>query len=88
MSKITIEDLYDRCDVLVSLGSHQSHFIQMYDPPVLETDNDGGLITYQFLSNDELVEVTDDGYILIDGYTYIPYVYQQVSKEFLTDVSN
>ena len=57
MSKITIEDLYDRCDVLVSLSSHQSYFIQMYDPPILETD-DGGLITYQFLSNDELVEVT------------------------------
>ena len=59
----------------------------MYDPPILETDY-GGLITYQFLSNDELVEVTDDGYILIDGYTYTPYVYQQVSKEFLTNVSN
>lgn len=87
MSKITIEDLYERCDVLVSLSSHQSYFIQMYDPPILETD-DGGLITYQFLSNDELVEVTDDGYILIDGYAYTPYVYQQVSKEFLTDVSN
>ena len=87
MSKITIEDLYDRCDVLVSLSSHQSYFIQMYDPPILETD-DGGLITYQFLSNDELAEVTDDGDILIDGYTYTPYVYQQVSKEFLTDVSN
>ena len=45
MSKITIEDLYDRCEILVSLSSHQSYFIQMYDPPILETD-DGGLITY------------------------------------------
>ena len=76
---ITIENLYERCDVLID--TNQSYYIQMYDEPVLESDND--LIIYQFADEQDFVEITDEGYVIIGGHTYIACNYQCVSKERL-----
>ena len=84
MTNITVEELYERCDVLISMSTNQSNYIQMYDEPILESDGD--LIIYQFKSKDDLVEITDEGYIVIDGYCYTAYNYQAVSKESLINV--
>ena len=78
---ITIENLYERCDVLIDANTNQSYYIQMYDEPVLESDN--ALIIYQFADKQDFVEITDEGYVIIDGYTYIACNYQCVSKEGL-----
>ena len=56
----------------------------MYDNPVLEDQN--GLIQYEFKSDLELVEITEDGNILIDNCEYEVYNYQKVSKEYLTSI--
>ena len=53
----------------------------MYDGPVLESDND--LIIYQFADKQDFVEITDEGYVIIGGHTYIACNYQCVSKERL-----
>ena len=84
MTNITVEELYERCDVLISMSMNQSNYIQMYDEPILESDDD--LIIYQFNSKDDLVEITDEGYVVIDGYGYTAYNYQPVSKESLINV--
>ena len=78
---ITIENLYERCDVLIDANTNQSYYIQMYDEPVLESDND--LIIYQFADKQDFVEITDEGYVIIGGHTYIACNYQCVSKEGL-----
>ena len=78
---ITIENLYGRCDVLIDANTNQSYYIQMYDEPVLESDND--LIIYQFADKQDFVEITDEGYVIIAGYAYIACNYQCVSKERL-----
>ena len=78
---ITIENLYERCDVLIDANTNQSYYIQMYDEPVLESDND--LIIYQFVDKQDFIEITDEGYVIIGEYTYIAFNYQCVSKERL-----
>ena len=78
---ITIENLYERCDVLIDANTNQSYYIQMYDEPVLESDND--LIIYQFADEQDFVEITDEGYVIICEHTYTAYNYQCVSKERL-----
>ena len=78
---ITIENLYERCDVLIDTNTNQSYYIQMYDEPVLESDND--LILLRKKKASLFVEITDEGYVIIDGYTYIACNYQCVSKEGL-----
>ena len=84
MNQITIQGLYEKCDVLISVEDLNSFYIQMYDNPVLEDQN--GLIQYEFKSDLELVEITEDGNILIDNCEYEVYNYQKVSKEYLTSI--
>ena len=84
MSQITVQGLYEKCDVLISVEDLNSFYIQMYDNPVLEDQN--GLIQYEFNSDLELVEITEDGNILIDNCEHEVYNYQKVSKEYLTSI--
>ena len=84
MSQITVQGLYEKCDVLISVEDLNSFYIQTYDNPTLEDQN--GLIQYEFNSDSELVEITENGNILIDNCEYEAYNYQKVSKEYLTSI--
>ena len=66
---ITIENLYERCDVLIDANTNQSYYIQMYDEPVLESDND--LIIYQFADEQDFVEITDEGSLPPEYVEYV-----------------
>ena len=84
MNQITIQELYEKCDVLISVEDLNSFYIQTYDNPILEDQN--GLIQYEFNSDSELVEITENGNILTDNCEYEVYNYQKVSKEYLTSI--
>lgn len=74
---ITVQELYDSCSVLISEDDSTSNFIQVYDPFLLE--DDFGNIVFEFESLDDELEVTSEGNIIIDGFTYTPYEYRRVS---------
>lgn len=82
MQTITVEQLYERCEVLVSNDDSTSHYIQMYDEPLLE--DDFGKVVYEF-QEDEGIPVTDSGCVIINDVEYQPYTYKTVSKEYLLD---
>ena len=82
MQSITVEQLYERCDVLISNEDSTSNYIQMYDEPLLE--NDFGEVIYEF-AEDEEVSVTDSGCVIINNTEYKPYNCVPISKEYLLD---